>query len=66
MKKRVYKLENSSGMGTLVTDNLQSIKDWIETDVDNTSMEDLKEEIYYISFDEMTQEEIDNLPEWQG
>lgn len=64
-KKMFYALSDNCDLSNLYLPTLDSVKEFIENEVPNMSNEDLEEHEWQIKPVFMTQEEFDNLPEYQ-
>lgn len=59
--KKITVYELDFGDTNFITDGIQQILDWIETDMQNMDKDPLS---YEITKKEMTQKAFDKLPEW--
>ena len=66
MQKEIfYNLSDNADLSNLTLHDLDAVKEYIETDMGNIDPEDREKVVYTITPVLMTQDEFDNLPEYQ-
>jgi hypothetical protein len=65
MEKMFYSLSDNADLSNLYLQDLEIVKQFIEDEISGLSQEDLKEVEWRITPIFMTQDEFDNLPEYQ-